>query len=132
MVQHKLPLRGLFSIFVFFFFKFEFKEVSGSKDRKHRGKKRNSNTCENIHRLTKDGHTNNSDAAPYLVFSEGQQGRETLAAYRTHVVLGRATVRLGVLAEAVLGEERSGAHVTLVVPLDEVCLLLSGAWHARK
>lgn len=65
------------------------------------------------------------------MFSEGQQRRETLATYRTHVVLGRAAMCLGVLAEAVLGEEGSGAHVALVVPLDEVCLLLSRSWHTK-
>lgn len=61
-----------------------------------------------------------------LVLCERQQGREALAADRTHVMLGRAAVRLSVLAETALGEEGPGTHVALVVPFDEVRLLLSG------
>lgn len=61
----------------------------------------------------------------YLVFGEGEQGGEALAADRTHVVFGGAAVRLGVLTEAALGEERPGTHIALVVPFDEVGLLLS-------
>jgi len=59
------------------------------------------------------------------VFSEGEQRGEALATDGTHVVFGGAAVRLSVLTQPVLREERSGAHVALVVPLDEVCLLLS-------
>lgn len=62
------------------------------------------------------------------MFSEGEQRGEALAAYGTHVVLGGPAVRLSVLAEPVLREERPGAHVALVVPLDEVGLLLSRTW----
>lgn len=59
------------------------------------------------------------------MFSEGQQRGETLATYWTHVVFGGAAVRLSVLAKPALREECSGAHIALMVPLDEVCLLLS-------
>lgn len=62
----------------------------------------------------------------YLVFGEREQRGEALATDGTHVVLGGAAVRLGVLAEAVLGEEGSGADVAFVVPFDEVGLLLTG------
>lgn len=62
----------------------------------------------------------------HLVLSEGEQGGESLATYWTHVVFGGAAVRLSVLAKTILREEGPGAHVALVVPLDEVCLFLSG------
>lgn len=62
------------------------------------------------------------------MLSEGQQGGETLATNRTHVVLGGATVRLSMLPKPVLREESSGADVALVVPFDKVCLLLSRTW----
>lgn len=61
------------------------------------------------------------------MLSEGEQRGESLATYWTHVVFGGAAVRLSVLAKPVLREERPGAHVALVVPLNEVCLLLSRA-----
>lgn len=67
-------------------------------------------------------------APTHLVLGEGEQRGEALATYGTHVVFGGAAVRLGVLAEAVLREEGPGADVALVVPLDEVGLLLPGAW----
>lgn len=61
----------------------------------------------------------------HLVLGEGEQRGESLATYGTHVVFGGATVGLSVLAKAALREEGPGAHVALVVPLDEVGLLLS-------
>lgn len=62
------------------------------------------------------------------MLGEGEQRGESLATYWTHVVFGGAAVRLSVLAKSALGEERPGAHVALVVPLNEVGLLLSRAW----
>lgn len=70
----------------------------------------------------------NSNIKPHLVLSEGEQGGEALATYRTHVVFGGATMCLSVFTKAVLREECSGAHVTLVVSLNEVRLLLSRSW----
>lgn len=64
----------------------------------------------------------------HLVLREGEQRGESLATYRTHVVFGRAAVRLSMFTKAILGEEGPRAHVALVVPLDEVRLLLSRAW----
>lgn len=65
------------------------------------------------------------DSSTYLMLSERQQRRETFTTYRTHVVFGRTTVCLSMLTKPTLREERPGAHVALVVPFDEICLLLS-------
>ncbi len=46
-------------------------------------------------------------------------------------MFGRAAVRLRVLTKPILREECSGAHVALVVPLNEVCLLLSRTWYIK-
>lgn len=66
--------------------------------------------------------------AQYLVFSQSEQRGEALSTDGTHVVFGRPSVRLSVLTQPVLREERSGAYVALVVALDEVCLLLPRPW----
>lgn len=67
----------------------------------------------------------------HLVFGEGQQRREALATYGTHVMFGGAAVRLSVLPETVLREEGPGTHIALVVSFNEICLLLSGTWHTE-
>lgn len=46
-------------------------------------------------------------------------------------MFGGAAMRLGVLTKTILREESSGAYIALVVPLDEVCLLLSRTWYMK-
>ena len=67
-----------------------------------------------------------------LVFGERQQRGEPFSTDGAHVVFGGAAVRLGVLPQAALGEEGAGADVALVVPLDEVGLLLASAWQNQR
>lgn len=126
----------------FYFLKFKFKALKTIQDQKEQKSTKGNfikkvkkttwllchYTCENILWLTNDMHANNSNMKPHLVLSEGKQRWETLATYRTHVVFGGAAMRLSVFTKAVLREECSGAHVTLVVSFNEVCLLLSRSW----
>lgn len=59
-----------------------------------------------------------------FVFGKGQKGGKPLSTNRAHVVFDRAEVGLHVFTEAVFREEGSRAHVTLIIPLNELGFLL--------